>query len=216
MKSYGTRKLPHALLVRGALERVQSALATYLGEYGVVLHDATYTRIVRLTRCTIDDVRSLSATISLAPPKSGQVVLVSFETITNEAQHALLKTLEEPPFGTIIILVTPYAASLIPTVRSRLTDIELGGALGTPSEHVNRFISASVPIRLTLVASLIDRKDVSEVREFLEDLEYACALQPDITRYRTLRHIMLVRRYASDRSASLKQLLEHLAVTLTS
>lgn len=37
----------------------------------------------------------------------------------NAAQNALLKTLEEPPPGTVIILVTPSEDRLLPTIRSR-------------------------------------------------------------------------------------------------
>ena len=36
-----------------------------------------------------------------------------------EAQNALLKTLEEPPQGTIIVLITPSEDRLLPTIRSR-------------------------------------------------------------------------------------------------
>jgi hypothetical protein len=37
----------------------------------------------------------------------------------NEGQNALLKTLEEPPAGTVIILVTAREDALLPTIRSR-------------------------------------------------------------------------------------------------
>ncbi|MCR9218301.1 MAG: AAA family ATPase [bacterium] len=38
---------------------------------------------------------------------------------SNEGQNAMLKTLEEPPPGTIIILVTAREEALLPTIRSR-------------------------------------------------------------------------------------------------
>jgi hypothetical protein len=40
--------------------------------------------------------------------------------MTAQAQNALLKTLEEPPAGTIMILTAPSELSLLPTIRSRL------------------------------------------------------------------------------------------------
>ncbi|MBO6513840.1 MAG: hypothetical protein JJ974_07755, partial [Phycisphaerales bacterium] len=41
------------------------------------------------------------------------------ELLNIDTQNAILKTLEEPPPGTIIILVTPNEDRLLPTIRSR-------------------------------------------------------------------------------------------------
>jgi DNA polymerase-3 subunit delta' len=41
------------------------------------------------------------------------------DDITEQAQNALLKTLEEPPSAAIIILISAYADTMLPTVRSR-------------------------------------------------------------------------------------------------
>ncbi len=43
-----------------------------------------------------------------------------------EAQNALLKTLEEPPTGTILILITPSEDRLLPTIRSRCQRVPFG------------------------------------------------------------------------------------------
>jgi DNA polymerase-3 subunit delta' len=47
------------------------------------------------------------------------VVLAEAETLTLPAQSALLKTLEEPPAGTLIILTSETPQALLPTVLSR-------------------------------------------------------------------------------------------------
>lgn len=44
----------------------------------------------------------------------------------NEAQNALLKTIEEPPEGTVVILVTPAEDRLLPTIRSRCQRVAFG------------------------------------------------------------------------------------------
>jgi DNA polymerase-3 subunit delta' len=43
-----------------------------------------------------------------------------------EAQNTLLKTMEEPPEGTVIVLVTPSEDRLLPTVRSRCQLVSFG------------------------------------------------------------------------------------------
>jgi DNA polymerase III subunit delta' len=47
------------------------------------------------------------------------VIIAKADRLTLPAEHALLKTLEEPPAGTTIILTSEYPTSLLPTVLSR-------------------------------------------------------------------------------------------------
>jgi hypothetical protein len=52
--------------------------------------------------------------------RAGKVFIVDEAELLNPiAQNSLLKTLEEPPAGTIIILVTSAEERLLPTIRSR-------------------------------------------------------------------------------------------------
>lgn len=44
----------------------------------------------------------------------------------SQSQNALLKTLEEPPPGTVLILVTSNEARLLPTIRSRCQRVRFG------------------------------------------------------------------------------------------
>lgn len=69
----------------------------------------------------IEKVRELQKLLSLRPV-GGQIncaVILRAETLTLEAQNALLKLLEEPPEDTIIVLVTIDAELLLPTIVSR-------------------------------------------------------------------------------------------------
>jgi hypothetical protein len=58
---------------------------------------------------------------------NGKVFIVDeAELLQGEAQNAMLKTLEEPPPGTVIILVTQNEEQLLPTIRSRCQRIAFG------------------------------------------------------------------------------------------
>jgi len=46
------------------------------------------------------------------------------ETMNIESQNALLKTLEEPPTNTILILISSLKEALLPTIRSRVQQIK--------------------------------------------------------------------------------------------
>jgi DNA polymerase-3 subunit delta' len=71
----------------------------------------------------IDQVRELQRALSLLPNEGGRRVALLFgvERIRLEAANALLKTLEEPPRDTTIVLVTSQPGTLPPTLISRTT-----------------------------------------------------------------------------------------------
>ena len=61
-------------------------------------------------------------------PYEGQrrvVVIDDAHTMNQSAQNALLKTLEEPPPSSMLLLVTPTPGSLLPTIRSRCQTLRL-------------------------------------------------------------------------------------------
>jgi hypothetical protein len=79
----------------------------------------------------ISDIRTLIGLTRLTPRVSPlqAVIIANAHTMTIEAQHALLKTLEEPPSRTRIILATDQPASLLPTIVSRCQEMRLKTAL---------------------------------------------------------------------------------------
>ena len=73
-------------------------------------------------------VRDLTEDLALMPMEGGaRVAIVSAAHRMNEdAQGALLKTLEEPPAGVTIILCADDEDRLLPTIRSRCARIRMG------------------------------------------------------------------------------------------
>lgn len=75
----------------------------------------------------IEEVRNIQKSILLKPfkGKTKAVVIQAYDSITTEAQNALLKVLEEPPANTIIIISTSKKELLLSTILSRCAIIEL-------------------------------------------------------------------------------------------
>lgn len=75
----------------------------------------------------IDQIRQLTETLAFTTHRGrGKVVVVHpAEQLNASAANALLKNLEEPPAGTLFILVTNRRALVIPTVRSRCQCVSL-------------------------------------------------------------------------------------------
>ena len=76
----------------------------------------------------IDQVRALAELVSLSTHRAGWrvVVIRPAEALQPAAANALLKTLEEPPPSTAIVLVGDRPTRLLPTIRSRCQTIALG------------------------------------------------------------------------------------------
>jgi len=73
------------------------------------------------TEIVVEQIRELSARLSMTPQFGGlQVIRIDPAEFMNiAAANALLKTLEEPPPGSLIVLVSDRPARLLPTIRSR-------------------------------------------------------------------------------------------------
>lgn len=77
----------------------------------------------------IAEVRDFKNWLALKPFEAKVKVFIFnlAERLTNEAQNALLKSLEEPPEGNVIILLVNNARNLFDTIVSRSTEIRVSG-----------------------------------------------------------------------------------------
>ena len=75
----------------------------------------------------IDQIRSLQHTLALAPYAASYriALLPDFHHVTEQAENALLKTLEEPPDRVILLLTALAPEGLLPTIVSRCEVIRL-------------------------------------------------------------------------------------------
>lgn len=78
----------------------------------------------------IGRVQALEHAASLQPYEGRCRVFIidGAESLSREAENALLKTLEEPPPSVLIVLVTAEEDALLPTIRSRVQRVALGVA----------------------------------------------------------------------------------------
>jgi len=73
-------------------------------------------------------VRDLVGELALLPVEGGArvAIITAADRMTEDAQAAFLKTLEEPPAGTVLILTASDEERLLDTIRSRCVRIRLG------------------------------------------------------------------------------------------
>lgn len=76
---------------------------------------------------TVDHARALNAFLALTPHIAERRVSIieAADQLNRSAANALLKTLEEPPAESFVVLVSHAPARLLPTIRSRCQQIPL-------------------------------------------------------------------------------------------
>lgn len=131
--------LPQALIFAGpkgvGRKTAAKLLAQYLHQSENANHPDTfwYSRILEevskeKTREWIGAMRELIKRLSMTPMVSKYKVAIidDAERLNDEAQNALLKTLEEPRGDTVIILTVTAEESLLPTIVSRAQVVRFG------------------------------------------------------------------------------------------
>ena len=131
-------RLPHALLLTGPAGWGERSLVNWLalhllgadesGDAETLAHPDL--RWIRPDGALIkiDAIREL-AEFAQGTPQAARckvAVLLDAHAMNRNAANALLKTLEEPPPGTYLLLVTSRPAHLLPTVRSRCQRVSFG------------------------------------------------------------------------------------------
>ena len=104
---------------------------------------------------SIDQMREMSHRLTRKSFEGNGYVEIIYDahTLRREAANAILKTLEEPPEGALIILVTSRISGMLPTVRSRAHTVRFGRLTNSLVEEVLREktdVSAKDASRLAL------------------------------------------------------------------
>jgi replication-associated recombination protein RarA len=127
----------HAVLLEGAPGSGKTATALYLS--GRLLDCSVdevlkqpYVRVfapAKKTVFSIEDIRDIQSFLQLKTLGKNRirriVILEQADTMTIEGQNAFLKTLEEPPIDTVIILLTTNENLLLDTIRSRCGSLHI-------------------------------------------------------------------------------------------
>jgi DNA polymerase-3 subunit delta' len=76
----------------------------------------------------VKQIRMLERVLSVSPALSSRraIVIDSADDMERGAANALLKSLEEPPAGTVFFLVSHMPGRLLPTIRSRCRTLRFG------------------------------------------------------------------------------------------
>lgn len=170
-------RMPHALLITGSREAgTHELVLTLAKELNGAIADQPeilrhpMCRVLRpgskSRRILIEDVRSVEPFLALRAEahETKLVIILEADRMMDEPANAFLKTLEEPPQQTLIILVTEQPSRLLPTILSRCVRVDLRSS--SPGLHLSRVqqlflpaVSAALALLGSDVAALALRAD---------------------------------------------------------
>lgn len=86
----------------------------------------------------VDEIRRIRQDASVKPNEAEHKVYLLLETqdMTDQAQNAILKILEEPPPGVLFVLTAPSVSQLLPTIRSRIQLFRMEEKTEEPEEEI--------------------------------------------------------------------------------
>ena len=146
------RRLASAALCEGSGKK-PCGLCRHCRKAGTGIHPDII-HIARLTddkgkqkkQISVDQVRAMSADACMLPNEAARKVYIieDADSMNPPAQNAALKLLEEPPLGAMFMLCCTNAMQLLPTVRSRCAEFNLGGAVKEKAEEKSGLAAAYI------------------------------------------------------------------------
>jgi site-specific DNA-cytosine methylase len=170
---------------------------------------------------TIDDARALKDSHATRPfaENGRKFFILEVDSMTHEAQNALLKMFEEPNEYAHFFLIISSEESLLPTLRSRLFIVRNLAQSEVSPWNIKEFLASSPADRIALVdklaADITDgKKSKSAALEFCGSLSKYLRDQGIEKNAVALAALAQTESYLRDRSPSVKQLLEYAALSV--
>lgn len=223
MKSLNLNSLHHAYLVVGNKDEAERSLHAFFEAAGQKLIGSPDFFHWKEETFGVDDARELSAralrrafTSRLPSGQAGKkVFFLAPESITIQAQNALLKTFEEPIADTHFFLVVRGEELIIPTLRSRCQVLRVRHSVSNKSE-AEEFLKLPLKKRLDFAKKFVEKE--LNISAFLDDLlSYLRTSGTSADGGQTsvsIEKVYKMRLLSDAPSASSRLVLEHLALIL--
>lgn len=215
----------HFYLVEGELENTYTNLLDFLKLNNIEKDNIALNEVYE--SIGVEQVSILQEHHSERSSNLGKkIIIVRTKSINEIAEHALLKMCEEPTKDTIIFILIPSLSSVRGTLRSRAHIIRMQGMVSAYDKVAVTFMKVNKNERMEMIAEIIAKHkddDTSaplrdEARELVDAL---LTLSHKVYKFpyesndkEKLNHLIQAHKYLSTSGASVKMILEHLALML--
>lgn len=222
-------KLYHSYVIEGNPQFLANELLSFLQIRGEIEKQSQDVICQMYESFTIEDSRAIKDWHNKLGITSGKrICILATKFINKEAEQALLKIIEEPGINTHFFIIIPDSSILLPTIISRVQIIKINKFENEEIiKEVSTFIKSTSNIRIEMIAKIIkDHKDQEgggQLRSyaivFVNELEkfYYQKFKDKKDDKETifiLEELQKSRNYLNTHGASVKMILEHLALVI--
>lgn len=223
------KNLYHSYVIEGDPKILANELLSFLEIRGEIERQSPDVICQTYQSFTIDDSHEIKNWHNkLGITEKKKVCILATEFINREAEQALLKMIEEPGINTHYFIIVPDVSLLLPTIISRVHVIKIDKKEDEEIvKDVLSFIQSKLKDRIEIIAKMVkDKKEESgsgQLRSyatiFVNELEQF--FYQKLKEKRTDKKIKFIldelqksRTYLSTPGASVKMILEHLALVI--
>lgn len=235
------KNLYHSYVVEGDPTVVVNKLLRFLEMRGEIEKQSQDVFCQMYESFTIDDSRVIKDWHNKLGITNGKkICILSAKFINREAEQALLKIIEEPGINTHFFMVVPDSSILLPTIISRvqivrIPDSSIVNVVNASSElsvnqeakkHVSSFVKTTPEDRINKIGQITKEKKEDEnsslkfyAINFVNELEIIFYQKfknnkNDKKIQFVLKELQKSRGYLNTQGASVKMILEHLALVI--
>lgn len=208
-----TKKLPQSLLITGdngvGLSTIGKYIATNNKVAPIIIQPEKDEKIdLNKGVISVDNIRYLYNETKTITNKKRIIIIDHAEHMTQQAQNAFLKLLEEPSKNTHFIIISHSVSKLLPTILSRVKRIDIRPITNEQSEQLLDslnitdktkrsqllFIASGKPAELTNLCS--DEK-------YFDQRSISVCNARDILRGNLYQKLLIIQKYKDDRVMAL-------------
>ncbi len=204
------------LITGGGVEDRQNAVLKYQNSHNFTLDGQTQS-------ITIEQVRQFQKQLTLSKEEGSVAFILEAQNLTLPAQHALLKTIEEPQDNLQLILTADRTSSLLPTIISRCRISQLIPTLPqadpTTDQHIRQLLNTVVTSNWGQLINLAQKLSQNQSQTtLLQILNLLRKSLPQHSNSKRLQAIRLTQYCINDLSNNVNSLLalEHYLIELRS
>lgn len=156
------------------------------------------------TALGIENIQAIQQTLAQRPfsPATTRIVIIDTDLgISPAAQNRLLKTLEEPPAQTILVLLAEHLSALLPTIQSRCRLINF---LPLRSQAMSDYLVALIGAQAATDIMQLRPASVGEAIKLAKDQDFRSELQSNVTLAKSFLAASLFERLAMAQSQKAK------------
>lgn len=202
----------HAYLLRASVDDTHERLLQKVIEKNNLTRSNPDLYVLHADLVAVDDARRVQQFAAFKPVGTYKYVIISAKQINTQAQHALLKVVEEGVGNSIFYLLVEPGSYVLDTLSSRCVTLSEGKENNSVYEEARTFLDMNYKDRLQRAENFSKNQDREGARALVRELLHIA--HSENYSKETLRDLLDADRYLQLSGSSPKGVIGHLALIL--